>query len=286
MKKSVIWIIVILVLIVCLAIGMVVIQGKHQKENTYQQAIQAVRAGDTAQAYQLFRELEGYRDAEQQAAALCEKDSSLPYATAQKGDTVFFGRWEQDGDLGNGLEPIEWIVLDKIDGQLLLLSTSCLEGMAYNTESFTPVTWEICSLRRWLNEEFFSQAFTEMEKTWIPSVVNENPPHSVVETPGGRDTVDRVFILCERDTVIYLKNDADRQEIGRASATQAAVSNGLQANEEGYASWWLRSPGMYEYIAQFVDQNGTPYINGASTDIDYMCGVRPAIWLDVKGGRP
>lgn len=286
MKKSAIWIIVILVLIVCLAIGMVVMQRKHQKENTYQHAIQAVQAGDVAQAYQLFQELGDYRDAEQEAAALFERDSSLPYATAKKGDTVFFGHWEQDGDLGNGSEPIEWIVLDKIDGQLLLLSASCLEGITYNTESFTPVTWETCSLRRWLNEDFFSQAFTEAERTWIPSVVNENPAHSVVGTPGGQDTVDQVFILCERDTVIYLKNDADRLEIGRAPATQAAVANGLQANEEGYASWWLRSPGMYDYIAQFVDQNGTPYINGASTDIDYMCGVRPAIWLDVKGGRP
>ena len=129
MKKSTLWIIVILVLIVCLAIGMVVMQRKHQKENTYQQAIQAVRAGDIAKAYQLFQELGDYRDAEQEAAALCEQDSSLPYATAKKGDTVFFGHWEQDGDLGNGSEPIEWIVLDKIDGQLLLLSASCLEGI-------------------------------------------------------------------------------------------------------------------------------------------------------------
>ena len=111
-----------------------------------------------------------------------------------------------------------------------------------------------------------------------------------METPGGRDTRDRVFVLCERDTVIYLNDPADQEAVGKAQGTEYAKANGLQTDEEGNASWWLRSPGMYEYIAQFVDQNGEPYTNGASTDIDYLCGVRPVLWLDTtpsfEGGQP
>ena len=290
MKKKV-WLILLIVILVIGAITAVfVIRDNRNKADTYQKAVQMAQTGNTSDAYRLFRELGSYQDAEQRLSELAAADVLLPYRAAEKGSIVSFGHFEQDNDLSNGPEPIQWIVLDKIDGQLLLLSASCLKGMAYNTAAFTPVTWETSSLRAWLNEDFFSSAFTEEEKALILTVSNENPDHSIVETPGGRDTRDRVFVLCERDTVIYLNDPADQEAVGKAQGTEYAKANGLQTDEEGNASWWLRSPGMYEYIAQFVDQNGEPYTNGASTDIDYLCGVRPVMWLDTnpspEGGQP
>lgn len=290
MKKKV-WLILLIVILVIGAITAVfVIRDNRNKADTYQKAVQMAQTGNTSDAYRLFRELGSYQDAEQRLSELAAADALLPYRAAEKGSIVSFGHFEQDNDLSNGPEPIQWIVLDKIDGQLLLLSASCLKGMAYNTAAFTPVTWETSSLRAWLNEDFFSSAFTEEEKALILTVSNENPDHSIVETPGGRDTRDRVFVLCERDTVIYLNDPADQEAVGKAQGTEYAKANGLQTDEEGNASWWLRSPGMYEYIAQFVDQNGEPYTNGASTDIDYLCGVRPVMWLDTnpspEGGQP
>ena len=290
MKKKV-WLILLIVILVIGAITAVfVIRDNRNKADTYQKAVQMAQTGNTTNAYRLFRELGSYQDAEQRLSELAAADALLPYRAAEKGSIVSFGHFEQDNDLSNGPEPIQWIVLDKIDGQLLLLSASCLKGMAYNTAAFTPVTWETSSLRAWLNEDFFSSAFTEEEKALILTVSNENPDHSIVETPGGRDTRDRVFVLCERDTVIYLNDPADQEAVGKAQGTEYAKANGLQTDEEGNASWWLRSPGMYEYIAQFVDQNGEPYTNGASTDIDYLCGVRPVMWLDTnpspEGGQP
>lgn len=290
MKKKV-WLILLIVILVIGAITAVfVIRDNRNKADTYQKAVQMAQTGNTSDAYRLFRELGSYQDAEQRLSELAAADALLPYRAAEKGSIVSFGHFEQDNDLSNGPEPIQWIVLDKIDGQLLLLSASCLKGMAYNTAAFTPVTWETSSLRAWLNEDFFSSAFTEEEKALILTVSNENPDHSIVETPGGRNTRDRVFVLCERDTVIYLNDPADQEAVGKAQGTEYAKANGLQTDEEGNASWWLRSPGMYEYIAQFVDQNGEPYTNGASTDIDYLCGVRPVMWLDTnpspEGGQP
>ena len=38
------------------------------------------------------------------------------------GDIITFGHYEQDNNLDNGAEPIEWIVLDVQDGKALLLS--------------------------------------------------------------------------------------------------------------------------------------------------------------------
>ena len=290
MKKKVWLIILAVILVIGVITAVFVIRNNQNKANTYQKAVQLAQTGNTAEAYCLFRELGTYLDSEQRLSELVAVDALLPYRVAEKEDIVSFGHFEQDNDPSNGPEPIQWIVLDKMDGQLLLMSASCLQGMAYNTATFTPVTWETSSLRTWLNESFLSSAFTEEEKALIPTVLNENPDHSIVETPGGRNTQDQVFVLCERDTVIYLSSPSDREAIGKAPATEYAKANGLQTDEEGNASWWLRSPGMYEYIAQFVDRNGEPYTNGASTDIDYLCGVRPVLWLNTnpssEGGQP
>ncbi len=290
MKKKAWLIILAVILVIGAIVAALVIRNNRNKADTYQQAVQMAQMGNTTDAYRLFRELGSYQDSEQRLSELLAMDALLPYRVTKKEDIVSFGHFEQDNDSSNGQEPIQWIVLDKIDGQLLLLSVSCLKGIPYNTATFTPVTWETSSLRTWLNEDFLSSAFTGEEKALIPTVLNENPDHSIVETPGGRETLDQVFVLCERDTVIYLSSPEDQEAIGKAPATEYAKANGLQTDEEGNASWWLRSPGMYEYIAQFVDQNGEPYINGASTDIDYLCGVRPVLWLDTnfssEGGQP
>ncbi len=254
-------------------------------ESTYRKAEKCFLEGNNVEAYRLFKGLKGYRDSGEKMTELTAEDEFIAYKAAEPGEPVFFGRWEQDNDALNGPESIEWIVLDRIDGQLLLLSSACLAGMAYNSESFAPVTWESCSLRAWLNGEFFERAFTDGERAMIPYAENENPDHSIAETPGGRNTVDRVFLLSETDTVIYLSGNDRREMIGRAYASEAARQGGLETDEEGFSAWWLRSPGMYEYIAQFVDRDGAPYMNGASTDIDYLCGVRPVIWLDCEGGN-
>ncbi len=282
MRKKAWLIILVVILVIGTIIAAIVIHNNRNKADAYQKAIQMGQTGNTTEAYRLFREIGSYRDTEQRLSDLVAADALLPYRVAEKEDIVSFGHFEQDNDPSNGPEPIQWIVLDKVDGQLLLMSVSCLKGMAYNTATFTPVTWETSSLRVWLNEKFLSSAFTEEEKALISTVLNENPNHSIVETPGGRDTRDQIYVLCERDTVIYLSSPDDWEAIGKATATEYAKANGLQTDEEGNASWWLRSPGMYEYIAQFVDQNGKPYTNGASTDIDYLCGVRPVLWLDTN----
>ncbi len=68
------------------------------------------------------------------------------------GDTVTFGK-----------ENREWIVLDKEDEKALLLTKESVGERAYHVE-WTDITWEDCTLREWLNEEFYHDSFTEAEK--------------------------------------------------------------------------------------------------------------------------
>ena len=55
------------------------------------------------------------------------------YAAELEIETVECGLYEQDGDLNNGPEPIEWIVLSETEDDMkLLLSKYCLDAMPYD----------------------------------------------------------------------------------------------------------------------------------------------------------
>ena len=60
----------------------------------------------------------------------------------------------------------EQLVLAKKDGKALLLSKYGLDCQKNNT-NFAKVTWETCTLRKWLNNEFFITAFSEKEKSLV-----------------------------------------------------------------------------------------------------------------------
>ncbi len=111
------------------------------------------------------------------------------------GDAVKFGSYEQDNDLMNGKEPIEWEVLDIVDGKALLISRYVLDEHRYN-DSYDIVTWETCSLRKWMNEDFYNAAFGEDEKSKIALTELKHMDNPYIDGgKGGNDTLDKVFCL-------------------------------------------------------------------------------------------
>lgn len=137
----------------------------------------------------------------QESAEETDTAGKIPYedeiaaiAAASVGDIVYFGSYEQDNDTANGTEPVEWYVLDKADGEVTLLSVYLLAREPYNKEN-TNITWEDCTLRSWLNDEFYNETFSEKEQAAIVNtdVVNEDNPFW--DTEGGSDTVDKVWLL-------------------------------------------------------------------------------------------
>ena len=74
--------------------------------------------------------------------------------TYEAGMTVLFGEYEQDGNAFNGMEPIEWRILDIVDGKALLMSVCSLEKVPYNSAVPRGITWEDASLNTWLRESF------------------------------------------------------------------------------------------------------------------------------------
>ena len=197
---------------------------------------------------------------------------------------VVFGAYEQDGNTANGAEPIEWQILGEDENGILLVSRYILDVHQYDpADENTKVTWETCALRKWMNQEFLNNAFTEEEQEIIvhANVVNADNRYSGHK--GGNDTIDQVFCLSIDEVLKYYKFNSyyksDDNHITspndytydygfcqdlRIPVTAAARAKGAYVYEmtaedyeesyrkEGYSEsqigktggeWWLRSPG-------------------------------------------
>ncbi len=221
-----------------------------------------------------------------------EATEELPYTIvpldqAKVGDVVTFGTYEQDGDVANGKEPLEWLVLDGGNGSLLLITLYAIEHMQFHS-SLEKVTWETSALRGWLNDGFLNAAFSSTEKGMIGTttvVAEKNPDYP--NSPAGNDTEDKVFLLSVQEAAQYFE-DGNARMCSPTEAARASEPNVFsQSRKPWYSkysfgcSWWLRSPGMFKdlyvsYVDKYgnISSGGQVYLNG--TD---FC-VRPVLWVN------
>ena len=210
-----------------------------------------------------------------------------PVTEVAVGDLVEIGRYEQDGDESNGAEAIEWCVLAVEDGRALIVSEYALDTKPYNQEKDNN-TWEECTLRSWLNDDFYQNAFSEEEKDLIAltQVVNEGNPDFNIE--GGNETEDKVFLLSIEEA-----NELLRAEVGndyfleesrsrKCLPTQYAKDNGASIvdHEKGTIGWWLRSPGNDSDRTACVDYRGDVKVYGYPVNSTNYC-VRPAMYINL-----
>lgn len=267
----------LIAVVLCALLAALAAVSEHRRSASYSEAVALAEAGDAARAYEILSGLGDYRDAQERARALADRDPALPYRRAAKGDGVVFGSYEQDGDPANGPEPIHWTVVDRLEDRILVLSAECLEGRQYHHVPFEDASWQDSDLRAWMNGDFRETAFTPAERALIVPADNANDPQSITGAGGGAPTTDRVFALSETESAIYLGDEASRDSLGVAAATDHAKGTGLPVDENGSCDWWLRSPGTYGFAAQFVDATGAPSASGANVDAVY--GARPALWI-------
>ena len=203
------------------------------------------------------------------------------YASAEevkRDDVIVFGRYEQDSDLGNGPEPIEWIVLDTQDGKALLLSKYGLDAVPYNDDNNSAVTWETCTLRTWLNDTFLNAAFTQEEAEAILMTQVDNSDSQGYEkwtTPGGNDTQDKLFLLSAAEAKQYF----GVIKLNEYNMAARLTSTPYASTKRASSYWWLRSPGWTEFKAAFVNHYGA-----LESSMSFAIGnfaVRPALWLDL-----
>lgn len=211
------------------------------------------------------------------------------------GDIIEFGKYDQDNDTSNGLESVEWYVIDIKNDYAILMSVYALDCKNYNNTNES-VTWETCSLRTWLNDDFYNEAFNVNEKCIIRLTTLDNNSNPDSGISGGNSTQDKVFILSYDEAVSYFNADINASRTNpfdyhlSCVPTDYAVRQGaekydnrslLDPSNDTTCSYWFRTVGRSQNKA--VDM----YVGFISvTGSDVNCGhhgIRPCITVNLNG---
>lgn len=220
---------------------------------------------------------------------------SSVFASAKPGNELQFGTYEQDNNLSNGAEPIEWIVLANEGDKIFVLSKYMLDTGDI-VEWTKTVTWATSEEREWLNSTFYEDVFSEEEKRCIlKSDISTPDTEGTIShkydqpfySYGGADTSDFLFFLSYDEVVKYV------QPLGIAGA----IYRGM-VNDNVYGGWLMRSPGTppvsdwpdddtvkaIAYAGGFcaVNPDGSFYIDTAQRLCSSQGWIRPAMWLKVQ----
>lgn len=237
------------------------------------------------------------------------------------GDTIEFGSYEQDNDISNGKEPIEWIVLENEDGHALLVSLNCLDYKSYNTDS-VEIIWETSSLREWLNNVFVKEAFSYRERKKILAQTIENPglyagvdengcwivtnsdeyvENILYQTENSNATEDKVYLLSADEVVLYLDSGIIEYPHLTEYAKERFMESTLkQAKENGYDN----EEAIRNRYAELEAEHGegccnwwlrSPGISGDSAavvsyetdeiqiqNVTEGAAVRPVLWIETN----
>lgn len=245
-------------------------------DGQYEAALALLEAQDYGKALEAFSAMNGYKDSALMIEACYKGSFAQGLKDIKVGETFNFGLFEQDGNLDNGKEKIEWQVLAKEDSKILVVSKYALDCRKYH-EEYATVVWENCTLRQWLNKDFLEDSFESWEREMIPTVkvsADRNPKY---RTYSGRATEDQVFLLSIAEAYRHFPLKSMRLCI----PTKYAISKGAWVSDNGYCYWWLRSPGDTQYDAAGVF-GGVGGVHEAGNDVDNNeNAVRPAMWIDL-----
>jgi hypothetical protein len=273
--KNICKIALILSLVVVL---LLLIISRWIKRNRYESAVTAYNEGKYEMAVDMFSELEDY---EQSNEFLVKATEFASIVNAEVGDTVIFGSYEQDNNKSNGKEEIEWIVLDKSDNDLIMISKYVLDAQKYY-DHWISATWEESDIRDWLNSVFLQSAFDKEQIKFLKeSTISTADSTKAVD--GGPDTVDTIYLLSVDEVEKYFSSNKARIAI----PTEYAIEMGCQTyNGNAGTAWLLRSPGLYNGLYNgdsFNCASGVGYSGYVSETCCYsndLCGVRPVICVD------
>ena len=209
------------------------------------------------------------------------------------GETFFLGAVEQDNDLENGSEAIEWIMLHKTEKEAFVISKKVLEymqfaiwytnwsslnenGYTYGTNPHSTFRWSEDKDRNppkvWLRDTVYEYGFTDIEKKMIKLTHNTSAfqPCNQIDY-----TSEYLYIPSLEEVELYMQN----VDLLQAEKTDY-VNEKMNQMEEDTVNWWLREQGVTEGYAAQVLANGE--ISDAGAACNSYQGVRPVMWLDIS----
>lgn len=145
-----------------------------------------------------------------------------PEPASRIGESVFLGTYEQDNDLENGPEPIEWIIINEDETSYQLISKYVLDFKNFHNRE-EDVCWETSDIRAWLNGDFYNGSFTDSDKSQILLTKVDNSEELIVTqeekvffNPSmygyhqGNDTEDYIYLLSDAEVRALILRECDR----------------------------------------------------------------------------
>lgn len=295
--------IIALILIAC---GILYFAGRY-RDNSYE--VEESITGDTTEEGVTIEANDTNENPEEYENEIAdiEENSSIKI-----GDVVSYGRFwpvENDYTMEYAYHPVEWEVLDIVDGKALLLSTEILDTCDFTWGSDNE-SWENSYLRFWC-KNFYENAFFGDEKVCICETVNDNSYPTWVSSEQKGVTEDYVFFLSWDELNKYFEEDVDLNSDKMASyhyftsaacsITDAAMDKGAYAYScdefavkdrmpetlkgKMVGTWWLRSYGMEKScLGMYVDyciveEHG--FVPKGGDEQPQGIGCRPAMWVKV-----
>ncbi|MDR1815782.1 MAG: DUF6273 domain-containing protein [Clostridiales Family XIII bacterium] len=165
----------------------------------------------------------------------------------------------------SGTEPVEWLLAtyDEATGRALAIAKDCVAQMPYHSPGGT-ASWDMCSIRGWLNADFFDSLPPEMRERVLLADV-KNPDNCSI--PAGDDTQDYLFLLSLDEY---------------ANVLPEALRCARYKGRPGW--WWLRSPGYASTDVANVLPDGS--LDGGLSGHGFYShcdcgGIRPACYLNL-----
>ena len=196
---------------------------------------------------------------------------------------IYFGNYWQsvrsEDATDSNKEPVKWRVL-ATGGSLFVVSDQNLDCVVYNSSAET-VTWEECSLRKWLNSKFLDNAFTAQEQGAVLEtlVVNEDGAKG---SEAGADTYDKVYLLSVYEVIdpeLGFPTDwKDKGGTRVALNTEYTKSKRAITGADMSGAWWLRTPGDAKNAANVFNE-GNVFVRGGNVN-NFIFAVRPAMNID------
>ncbi|MGN0529113.1 MAG: DUF6273 domain-containing protein [Eubacterium sp.] len=275
---------------VALIIGLVIFTvNEIHKITTYNSAVNHYQQGEYIKAYEEFYSLEKFKDSRDYRKILREEHPNDVNFKCE-GETIEIGKYnikdsEFDPETGEDVlekSEITWIVVKKEDDRALLVSREVLASMPYKKSKDEPksTSWKESTVRKWLNDDFYDEAFSKKEKKRILTTDVSNSDPYKYATPGA-DTQDKIFLLSKKELDEYM---TDKDWMKAKETEYLREKNGdegfLSNNPQKYR-WWTRDVCLDTTKAVYVKTNGSVKDEGSNTNNEYM-GVRPAMWISIN----